>query len=257
MISVALAATWVPRGEAGRLERLRPLLHEVYAHLVVALPPNRDLTEAEPLRAWPNLILLVSRQPFWDRYVALQSAAALPVTHLHYADLDMLVHWIEARPDEWRAVVARIETEECLICERTERAFQTRPQAIQKTEQIINDVGSYPLGQRVDLGLGSRGFSVQAARVILASSQPGVFGDLEWPLLVQRAGFPIGYLEADGVDWEMPDQFRDDAADAISRQDAANRYDQRADRWAARVRTAREIIQEGIAAGERLLVGWS
>ncbi|HEX5416651.1 MAG TPA: hypothetical protein VFZ25_13350, partial [Chloroflexota bacterium] len=75
----------------------------------------------------------------------------------------------------------------------------------------------------------------------------------EWPILAQRAGFRVAYVEVDGVDWETPDQFRTEAADQEARREIAERYDQRADRWERRVQTAREIIREGIAAKNREL----
>src|SRR5437879_4507420 len=103
-VTVALASTWVPRGECGRLERIRPLLLAAYTAIVVAIPPNRDLSEAEPLRAWPATTVLVSPEAFGARFRAIETSAALPVNHLHYADLDMLVRWIENRPDEWQQV---------------------------------------------------------------------------------------------------------------------------------------------------------
>jgi hypothetical protein len=251
---VALACTWVPRGETLRLERIRPLLADTYAHLVIALPPDRDPAGAGPLRDSPNATLVITPQPYWGRYVAVQRCVELPVSHIHYADLDMLVRWIEDRPDEWRQTVRRISEHDCLITGRTDRAFTTRPQAIQQSERIINAVGSHLLGQAVDLGLGSRGYSVRAARAVLANSRPGGFGDLEWPILVRRAGHPVAYLEVDGVDWETPDQYRAEPADPATRQEVADRYDQRADRWALRVRVAREIIEEGLAAMNRPMV---
>jgi hypothetical protein len=253
-VSVALACTWRPRGELPRLQRLRPQLEEVYERIVVALPPDVDLDAVGPLRAWPVVQVVVSPRPFWGRYLAIQTALEAPaarVTHVHYADLDLLLHWIEVQPEEWRQTVARIQAADCLVAGRTERAFRTRPQAIQQTERIINLIGSYLLGQPVDLGLGSRGFSRRAAAVVIANSAPGGFGDAEWPVLLRRAGFAVEYVEVDGGEWESPDFYRDEVADEDTRRRAAEAYDQRPEAWAARVRTALEIIGEGLAAAAR------
>jgi hypothetical protein len=174
------------------VQRLRPQLERAYEHIVVALPPDADLAAAEPLHAWPAVSIVVSPQPFWGRYLAIQvaiQAAAARVSHVHYADLDMLLHWIEVRPEEWRQILARIQTAQCLVTGRTERAFRTRPQAIQQTERLINTVFSHVLGQPVDLGLGSRGFSRRAAEFVVANSAPGGWGDAAWPVLLHRAGF--------------------------------------------------------------------
>src|SRR5688500_2351732 len=133
----------------------------------------------------------------------------------------MLVRWIETRPDEWRTTVALIQTKDCLITGRTERAFRTRPQAIQQTEQIINVLASHLLGEAVVCGLGSRGFSRRAAVCVIANSAPGGWGDVEWPVLVHRAGMTVEYLALDGVDWETPDHDRAEPADPEIRRGVA------------------------------------
>ena len=255
-MGVVLACTWRPRGELPRVQRLRPQLERAYEHIVVALPPDADLAAAEPLHAWPAVSIVVSPQPFWGRYLAIQvaiQAAAARVSHVHYADLDMLLHWIEVRPEEWHRILERIQAAQCLVTGRTERAFRTRPQAIQQTERLINTVFSHVLGQPVDLGLGSRGFSRRAAEFVVANSAPGGWGDAAWPVLLHRAGFAVEFLAVDGVDWETPDFYREQVADGATRRRAAEAYDQRVDRWASRVRTALEIVQEGLAAAERPL----
>jgi hypothetical protein len=165
----------------------------------------------------------------------------------------MLLHWVETRPDEWSDIVGMIPSTDCLLTGRTERAFTSRPKAIQETEAIINAVFSHLLGQPVDLGLGSRGFSRRAVGLILRNSTPGGWGDAAWPILVHRAGWKVSYVAADGVEWETPDFHRETIADEGTRQRAADAYDLRADRWASRVRVAQEIIAEGLAALERPL----
>ena len=41
-MTIALAATWNPRGELGRFEQLLPTLIELYAHIVISFPPVAD-----------------------------------------------------------------------------------------------------------------------------------------------------------------------------------------------------------------------
>jgi hypothetical protein len=252
-MSVALAATWRPRGEAPRLQRQRRRLEAAYEHLVIALPPGSDPAQAESIRAWPTVDLIASPKVGWGRYLALQAALQTTASHVHCADLDMLVRWIESRPDEWSAMIEMIQAGDCVVAGRTDRAFVTRPQAIQRTERIINAVASHLLGQMVDCGLGSRGFSRRAAEHILRNSAPGGYGDVEWPVLVRRAGYAVAYRAVDGVDWETPDHGRTERADADERRCVADRYDNDAAHWAARVDTALTIVQEGLAAARRPL----
>jgi hypothetical protein len=56
------------------------------------------------------------------------------------------------------------------------------------------------------------------------------------------------------VEWETPDFHRDGVADPTTRQRVADEYDQKAVRWADRVRTAQEIIEQGLAALEQPLL---
>lgn len=252
-MGIALACSWRPRGEQTWLERLRPQLEEVYDDLIFAIPPDGDLESTAPVARWPSATVFASQQRFWGRYEALKATLETGASHAHYADLDMLVHWIDARPDEWRAAVDRIRATDCLITGRTPRAFQTRSRAIQDTERIINAVCSHLLGQPADFGLGSRGFSRRAVEAVIANSTPGGFGDAEWPILVRRSGYAVSYVAVDGVDWETPDHYRGVTADDDTRGQVTETYDDNPRNWAARVRTAQTIIDEAIAATSRPL----
>jgi hypothetical protein len=225
----------------------------VYEHIVVAVIRAPD-DELRRLRAQPGVSIVVVPRSAGSRYRTLAGALETPASHIHLADLDRLVRWAETRPEEWRRAVGAVQQTDCLVVGRTECAMQTHPQALRQTERLINAVFSDALGQPLDLGGGMRGFSRAAARVVLANSQPGWWGDAAWPVIVQRAGFAVRYLAVDGMDWETPDRYRERAADADTQRRAAEDYDADADHWAFRVRVALEIVQEGLAAGRRALV---
>jgi hypothetical protein len=246
-MTVALACTWTPRGEWSRLNRLLPLLTQTYIGIFVAVRPE-GRAEAQRIDAHPQLHLFEMPAPGWGRYLAIQQALAAEPAYIHYVDLDLLVHWLECQPEEWRASVELIQQADCSIIGRSARAFQSRPQAIQQTEQIINLVFSHIFGQPIDFGLGVRSYSRRAAQYIVDHNAPGRWGDVEWPLLIKQAGLSLAYHEADGVDWETPDRYRDQAADAATRQRAAEAYDQDARHWAMRVQIAHDIIQQGFEA---------
>ena len=170
-MAVVLATVWRPRGEQVRLERLRPHLEAVYAEMVVAVPPTADVETARAaLAGWPTARLLTYPERFGGRFRSVEGALEAGAEHVHYADFDMLAHWAETRPDEWRRTVETIATTDCLVVGRTRRALESRPRAIQDTERIINTVSSHVLGQPVDLGLGCRGYSRRAAEVAWRNS---------------------------------------------------------------------------------------
>lgn len=249
--SVALACAWRPRGELSRWQALRPQLEDVYQGVTLAVPPDADRDQVKGLEVRLDLAVTIAPRPFWTRHVAIHQALATAtehVTHLHYADGDRLLHWVETAPAEWRRAVEAIPQSEYLIIGRSEQAMRTHPQAMQQTEMIINSVASHLLGEAVDVGGGSRGLSRAAAHLVLAHSVPEHFGDAEWPILLQRCGLSVGYLAVDGLAWETPDHFQAQAASRATQRQVAEAYDQRADRWSARVRTAREIVQEALAA---------
>jgi hypothetical protein len=215
-MDIALACTWTPRGDLPRLQQLLPLLEQVYSSIIIAVR-SENADEVSALNLPTQVILLQIPAPGWGRYLAIEKALTLKPSHIHCADMDMLLHWIECDPDEWRKIVSSIPHTDCLIVGRSVRAFQTRPQAIQQTEQVINLIFSHFFKQKMDFGLGLRGYSQQAAQCIMTCSRPGRWGDAEWPLLIQQAGLSVDYTEADNVDWETPDRYRDQVADAAIR----------------------------------------
>ena len=114
-------------------------------------------------------------------------------------------------------------------------------------------MASHLLGQPVDCGLGSRGFSRAAAECIITNSAPGRWGDVEWPVLAHRAGFGVAASAVDGVDWETPEHHQAAQVDADTRRAVAEAYDRDVGHWAARVQTALTIVEEALAAARRPL----
>ena len=244
-----LTATWNPRGEAQRLIRLLPRLQQVYAQIVVVIPPEAVIggeasRQALLLQHYPGLD--IQQCPEWaaGRYVALQRAVELSADAIHYADLDRLLRWVETHEDEWRAIACRIPGVDCLVIGRTPRAYATHPQAIVATEAISNQVVSRFLGSPMDVSAGSKGFRRQAADCILANTRPqrALGTDAEWPLVLLKAGFRVEYTEADGLDWESADQYQEVAAAASDQRRAAEAYDADPKHWDYRVKVAMEIV---------------
>lgn len=255
-MSIALAATYHPRGEIDRLEWLYPTLQTTYSHIVISLPPVTTPDDAARLAQLEGARLFVNADWSHGRYMALKAALETDAAHIHYADMDRLVRWIETRPAEWRAAVAQVQRAECLVIGRTETAWATHPRVMIQVEHIINRMFSYLLGQDLDFGAGSKGFSRDVAAFIIANSQPGraIGTDTEWPVLAQRGGFGVEGLLVDGLDWEIPDQYQGAAADAGRQRQMAEAYDADAARWAHRVGTTVEVVEAGLDALRRPLM---
>jgi hypothetical protein len=253
-MNLSLAATWFPRGELTRLQKLLPRLRQVYTHIAIALPPTIDPQIVSNLGSLPEIRLEIVPDWSWGRFAALQMGLEAGETHIQYADLDRMLRWVERLPDEWEAAGQAILRADCLIIGRSLAAYATHPQALVQTERISNQVVSYLLGKSMDVSAGSKGFSGKAAEYILANSRPGhaLGTDAEWPLLAARAGYTVDYLEVDGLDWESADRYQTQAADREGQRLAAQKYDADPQNWAHRVEIATEIVDIGLKTIEWL-----
>lgn len=252
-MSITLTCTWNPRGETARLLGIFHQLIEFYTRIIIILPPTADLAQAEPLKSLRKVSLETSPDWSWGRYLTLKKALETNTTHIHYADMDRLVRWVETQPQEWRQTIEFIQQCDCVVIGRTEKAWDTHPQALRKTEKISNQAFSYLLGQPLDLSAGSKGFSRAAVEFILENSQPGraLGTDSEWVVMAHRGGFQINSLLVDGLDWESADRYQDQAAGKQAQHRAASVYDLEAQNWELRVQIALEIVESGLEALQR------
>lgn len=260
-MSVILAATWNPRGEAKRFRRLFADLSQLYAHMIVILPPGTHMGLILSLQHYDRLSLIVSDNWPGGRYESLKRAlAVMPRTsaaHIQYADMDRLLRWAETQYEELRQIVKRIQITDCLVIGRTLRAYATHPQALIQTEALPNRVFSHMLGQKLDLSAGSKGFSREAAQFIVEHGEPAkpMGADAEWVVLMKRGGFRIHTVEVDGLDWESADRYQNQAADSKQQEAAATAYDADAANWQHRLQVANEILEAGLATFTRELAG--
>jgi hypothetical protein len=250
---IALAATWQPRGELPRLLRLGTQLQALYpAGICIALPPEAESRLAAALAELPGVTIRQGQPWPGGRHTAVAAALETPASHIHYCDLDRLLHWVEVYPAELsRTLEAIRRTPGCVVLGRTERAWATHPRAMFETESIFNLVFSRLAGMGMDFGAGSKGFSRSAAAYALEHNPPPATSfavDAGWPLILQRAGFPLEYLPVEGLEWETPDQQQGRIASTRERQQAAEEADQAPAFWQARLEVAQNILYEGLEA---------
>lgn len=253
--SVCLALAWEPRGEHERLERLFPLLMQWYAGMVVCTPPNPAPEALGVLRSLPGVQIGARDKWGSGRMVALDLALRTGADFIHYVDGDRLIRWVEVYPDELRRTVEAVRTADYLVLGRTPAAMATHPQALQKTETVINDLFSHFLGQPLDLCGGSKGLSRAAVEFLLGNAdlEHGLGSDAEWAVLLHRGGFPIHSLLVDGLDWETADRYLPQAADAETQRRLADAYDTDPAHWEFRTQLLAEIVRAGLAALTRPL----
>jgi hypothetical protein len=254
-MTIALAATYDPRGEIPRIQRYWPQLQQAYSALIMTLPPHVLSEDHTALSALPGVRLIPTPEWSHGRYLALQAALETDAAHVHYADMDKLIRWVETQPAEWQHILARIPTVDCLVTGRTPTAWATHPRAMQITEGMANTTFSHLLGRPVDLGAGSKGFSRRAVALLMKLTQPGraIGTDSEWPVLLWRAGYTLDTALCEGLDWETADRYRDTAADPQTQHAKAAERDADPQEWAYRATIAQEIIEKGIEALTRPL----
>jgi hypothetical protein len=248
-MTIALAASWTPRGELPRAERMADALCELYAGAWIAMPPNTAPEVIERLAALPGVQVFTDCWPS-GRLESVARALHSRTDAIHYADFDRLLHWLECFPDELHRTLDRIAQVDCLVLGRTDRAWSTHPRCMIESEALFNMTFSHLVGAEMDVGAGSRGFSRRAATYLVRRTDPawGWAVDAAWPLMLQRGGFALDYAEVEGLEWESADQGLDHAASATTRTAVAEEHDQSPEIWRQRVYVAHEIIRVGLLA---------
>jgi hypothetical protein len=243
-MQTALAMAWrFNSDDVARFRRLMPIMETLYSGISIVTMPDCDPQLVEELRAIPNLKLLIGQRPNENRrYLTIQQALEFEqVTHIHYCDGDHVLSRMESFLDDWKQSVFAIHVTDCLIIGRSQAVFESYPPALKETEKIINLVGSHLLGQPVDLGSGSRGFSRRAVEFLVKYAPPethGIATDLEWPVLLSQAGFRVTTYESNGAVYEIANE-------------AARQRLESVEQWSKRTDVARIIIQAGVEAANR------
>ncbi len=154
----------------------------------------------------------------WDqkmgfgRRLAVNMAVQDGADYILHIDLDRLLHWILSYEDELIAILKKnVPAYDFLIMGRSERAFGTHPVQQREPESATNDAISRALGRRVDVTSGCSSFRREVGQTIVERSASDDFGstDTEWPLIASLSGFKIGYIEAEGLEFETSDLYSD------------------------------------------------
>ncbi|HEX6291832.1 MAG TPA: hypothetical protein VFZ66_21790 [Herpetosiphonaceae bacterium] len=252
---VVLAATHHDPDDSmlAQAQRVLPLLHELYAALVVLATPATASRTIETLRA--RNVRIEQEQSGermglatmgLARQETLRLAAAMHAQHVHLCDWDRLLHWAEQHPDELRDVVDAIPRHDLLILGRTPRAFATHPRVQRDTEAIVNHAFGLAFGQELDVTAAARGLSRRALDLLLALPHPEatVGNDCAWPLHLARVpDLVLGYAATEGLEWETPDRHVDEIAAAGGLDAWIADFDARPENWEFRMRLALHEIE--------------
>jgi len=175
------------------------------------------------------------------RRTAVALALQLNDPFVFYCDCDRVLHWADWYPDELARVAACVADYDFTMFGRTNRAFDSHPHIQRDTEAIVNHVFKVVSGHAWDVVAGARGLSRRAAEAILAGcSDEQVSTDVSWPLFLKRAGgFSLGYIPAEGLEFETADRYGDDIARVGGQAQWLAQLDADPRQWAHRLDLAR------------------
>lgn len=126
-------------------------------------------------------------------------------------DFDRALHWVDRFPDELSKVKNQLEESLGFVSfVRSKKAFETHPITQRSTETAVNAIASEVAGFGIDIMSGSMGMERALAELIVKESSRDDFGFYAEPLIIaKKHKFPISILEVDGLEWETPDQYKD------------------------------------------------
>lgn len=125
-----------------------------------------------------------------------------------YSDCDHLLRWVTGNRAEVEAVLAAQPEAEMLIVGRSERAFAAEPRRLRETLGAVNRAYELLTGRAADVMFAVRRMSRATALDVVIRSRVDTLGnDVDWPLLAERLGHRIGYMQADGLCYRMAEEF--------------------------------------------------
>jgi hypothetical protein len=253
-MSTALALTYHdPEGLlAAQLERTLPTLQQLFPLLAVNASYAAHPSALARLREAGAHLRQNTQQEDQGppkigrsrrRVVAL--AVEQGAEHVLYCDADRALHWAEFYPDELRQAAQELQGYDLTVLGRTPRAFASHPRFQVDTERIINHIFGLAYGLEWDVTAGARGLSARAARAISAGSQvDGLSTDVAWPLfLASLTGYSLGYLEAEGLEYETADRYPQEVAAEGGLEAWRDQLDSDPQRWVLRLALALEEAQ--------------
>jgi hypothetical protein len=256
MVALALIYHDPAGGLVDQLGRTLPVLARLFAGLAVWASAEAP---AEALKRFRAAGALVSQAPpeaggrgriGRARRGAVELALQTGAPWILYLDGEQALHWAGRRPDELARLVARLPEHDLTVLGRTKGAFQSHPRCLREPEAIVNHVFGLVAGLAWDVTKGARGLSRRAAQaIVLGCPEDDLSTDVTWPLFLLRQGsFSLGYLQADGLDFEPPDRHAAEVRQAGGLDPWLALYDADPRHWAARLRLAASFVEAMLGA---------
>lgn len=258
MNNTVLAATHHdPDGRlSAQTSRVLPQLQRSFAQLVVFLTPQTVPESAAILtaggalvqRGTPDMPIGHAHLGLWRRSALSAARAATPAASRYlFCDLDRVLHWAEAYPDELTAALQTAASADCLVYGRTARAFASHPRAQRDTEAIANTGFGLASGLAWDVMTAARSLSAAATDLIISQCDDDTVGsDCSWPLLCRWAGLSLAYQPTEGMEFETLDRYQDELDALGGAQAWLDRFDADPQQWLVRLGLAHAEVASAI-----------
>ncbi len=188
-----------------------PRLKEIFSHICISATPSTyeinkefvDFLEKEGCLVYRN----VENSSIGDHYRnALQLAVDIEGDNkIFFSFIDRLVYILNTDVLDQFTEDMQTNFIDVVLYERSEKAWQTHPANYREIEQTVNKLGSFLIGEEVELG--TCGFSIYSdiARQILPQSIADSYSaGTEWILLIYLLGIKPAIIKVDWLSWEDP-----------------------------------------------------
>ncbi|MFX1444514.1 MAG: hypothetical protein ACFFHV_13960 [Promethearchaeota archaeon] len=200
------------------MKSVLPLMETLFKERIVCCTPSTQEKVINFLRAKDFKIIIGNSMDQVGNYkLSIQASLkyiANPKTQkILYIDFDRLLHWLNNYPNELSNAISTNTNFDYVHIGRTSRAFETHPPTQKETEGIINEIASKILGFPKKKDIISVCFLISKElgnRIIKLKNVTTTGFYSSWPIIFWSIAETKKYIEVEGLEWETPDQFKDE-----------------------------------------------
>jgi hypothetical protein len=227
-----------------------PVIEPLFKERVICCTPSTQKKVLNSLKAKGFRVVVGNSMDQVGNYklaiqTSLKDVTDSKTQKIFYIDFDRLIHWIETYPEELSDVINNNIDVDYLHIGRTSRAFETHPPTQKETEGIINEIASKILSFKKKKDIISVCFLISkdlGAQIIKMKNSTVTGFYSSWPLIFWNLAESKRYIEVEGLEWETPDQFRDEI-NKIGFDKWLEKF-QSAEEWRKRVKLLHEGLLE-------------
>jgi hypothetical protein len=193
---------------ADAIAAMRPAIASTFDHLAFRIDARTNPRTIEAAMGLGARVRVSAREleaVGRERRGAVADACGSGAGVVVAGDLDHILRWMRAAPDELAGATDRVRSGEvdCLVVGRPPEAFGRAPAPLRETERLVNLAYGRLTGHAADLLSSVRVLSIPAATVIAERATVDTLGtDVEWPLLCHAEGLAVDYDEAPHLSYE-------------------------------------------------------